>query len=114
MTNIREKAKTYLHQELYFDFDEIIEDYDLQDEKREFLDGAPERIQMNYRNHEYRESMIRKAADEIMSGYDDYYDEIREFAYYSNIRGIDAEDYFEIAADRLGLSEAQLKGEEEI
>ena len=114
MTNIREKAKWELETGRFLDFDETIEDYGLEDEKHEFLMSVPVRVQRDYQTHEFTERQVRDAADTIIAGYDDYTEALEEFAAYKGIRYMDAEDYFKQAADRLGITEAQLKGEEEI
>lgn len=114
MIDIREKAKWELETGRFLDFDETIEDYGLEDEKHELLMSVPVRVQRDYQTHAFTEKQIRKAADIIINGYDNYDEEIQLFAAYEGMRIIDAEDYFELAADRLGITEAQLKGEEEI
>lgn len=114
MTDIREKAKWELETGRFLDFDETIEDYALEDEKHELLMSVPVRIQRDYQTHALTERQIRAAADTIISGYDNYDEAIEEFAAYAGIRYMDAEDYFKQAADRLGISDKQLKGEEEI
>ena len=114
MENIREKAKWELETGRFLDFDETIEDYGLEDEKHELLMSVPVRIQREYQTHELTERQVRAAADTIIAGYDDYTEAVEEFAAYAGIRYMDAEDYFKQAAERLGITDAQLKGEEEI
>lgn len=114
MTDIREKAKWELETGRFLDFDETIEDYALEDEKHELLMSVPVRIQREYQTHAFTEQQVRAAADTIIAGYDEYTEALEEFAAYKGIRYMDAEDYFKQAADRLGISDKQLKGEEEI
>lgn len=113
-TDIRQKAKWELETGRFLDFDETIEEYALEDEKHELLMSVPVRIQREYQTHAFTEQQVRKAADIIINGYDDYNEEIQLFAAYQGLRPMDAEDYFRLAADRLGITEAQLKGEEEL
>lgn len=70
-------------------------------------------IDSYYKQSGTETGLTEKARQEIISGYDNYDDAISNFAEEHDIPRYRAEEYFEKARKKLGITTARLKGEEE-
>lgn len=108
--NPREAVDHYLKKGDFEKADSLIDEYGLEDEREEFIEGQRPLVRSDYYKHRKQAELTEKARDQIVNGYDDYDEAVRNFAEENNIRVIDAEDYFELAGNKLGIKQERVSG----